>query len=444
MKAFSCFQNLQVPGTVLAAILAASCALAANAQEPPPTSAITIIHAGRLFDAPSGRMLSGQDIVVRNSRIEQVGAGLVVPAGAREIDLRDATVLPGFIDVHTHLVGSNQAGYEALGVSVPRMALTGAKNAQTTLFAGFTTVRNLGAPGYADVALRDAIYDGEVSGPRMQVSGPPLGISGGHCDSNLLPFDFHYFAEGVANGVPAVMAKVRETIKYGADVIKFCASGGVFSKGDNPLLEQYSPEEMQALIAEAHRLGRKVASHAHATMAIKDAVRAGVDSIEHGIFLDDQGIELMKQHGTYLVPTSFPLYWFEQNVSKLNMPPWVVEKAAIIIPAAKKNMARAFGAGVKVALGTDAGVYPHGLNGGEFWSMVQLGLTPVQALQAGTVNAADLMGWSDRIGSVAPGKFADLVAVRGNPLDDVTLLQHVRFVMKDGVVYKNELATDHK
>jgi imidazolonepropionase-like amidohydrolase len=444
MKAFSCFQNLQVPGTVLAAILAASCALAANAQEPPPTSAITIIHAGRLFDAPSGRMLSGQDIVVRNSRIEQVGAGLVVPAGAREIDLRDATVLPGFIDVHTHLVGSNQAGYEALGVSVPRMALTGAKNAQTTLFAGFTTVRNLGAPGYADVALRDAIYDGEVSGPRMQVSGPPLGISGGHCDSNLLPFDFHYFAEGVANGVPAVMAKVRETIKYGADVIKFCASGGVFSKGDNPLLEQYSPEEMQALIAEAHRLGRKVASHAHATMAIKDAVRAGVDSIEHGIFLDDQGIELMKQHGTYLVPTSFPLYWFEQNVSKLNMPPWVVEKAAIIIPAAKKNMARAFGAGVKVALGTDAGVYPHGLNGGEFWSMVQLGLTPVQALQAGTVNAADLMGWSDRIGSVAPGKFADLVAVRGNPLDDVTLLQHVRFVMKDGVVYKNELAADHK
>jgi imidazolonepropionase-like amidohydrolase len=444
MKAFSCFQNLQVPGTVLAAILAASCALAANAQEPPPTSAITIIHAGRLFDAPSGRMLSGQDIVVRNSRIEQVGAGLVVPAGAREIDLRDATVLPGFIDVHTHLVGSNQAGYEALGVSVPRMALTGAKNAQTTLFAGFTTVRNVGAPGYADVALRDAIYDGEVIGPRMQVSGPPLGISGGHCDSNLLPFDFHYFAEGVANGVPAVMAKVRETIKYGADVIKFCASGGVFSKGDNPLLEQYSPEEMQALIAEAHRLGRKVASHAHATMAIKDAVRAGVDSIEHGIFLDDQGIELMKQHGTYLVPTSFPLYWFEQNVSKLNMPPWVVEKAAIIIPAAKKNMARAFGAGVKVALGTDAGVYPHGLNGGEFWSMVQLGLTPVQALQAGTVNAADLMGWSDRIGSVAPGKFADLVAVRGNPLDDVTLLQHVRFVMKDGVVYKNELAADHK
>jgi imidazolonepropionase-like amidohydrolase len=412
-----------------------------TAQDASPVPAgMTVIHAGRLFDSSAGRMLDGRDILIRDNRIEQIGSKLAIPPGAREIDLRDATVMPGFIDVHTHLVGSNHAGYEALGVSVPRMALTGVKNARITLLAGFTTVRNVGAEGYADVALRDAINDGDVIGPRMQVSGPPLGISGGHCDSNLLPFDFHYSAEGVANGVPEVMGKVRETIKYGADVIKFCASGGVFSKGDNPLLEQYSPEEMQALIAEAHRLGRKVATHAHATIAIKDAVRAGVDSIEHGIFLDDEGIAMMKQHGTYLVPTSFPLYWFEQNVSRLNMPPWVVEKAAIIIPAAKKNMARAFQSGVKVALGTDAGVYPHGLNGGEFWSMVQLGLTPVQALQAGTVNAADLMGWSDRIGSIAPGKFADIVAVRGNPLDDVSLLQHIGFVMKDGTLYKNEFS----
>jgi imidazolonepropionase-like amidohydrolase len=428
----------------LAAISVSSCAWPAAAQQTPPddaTSPATVIHAGRLFDAPTGRMLEAQDILVRNHRIEQVGPRLAVPQGAREIDLRNATVMPGLIDVHTHLVGSNHAGYEALGVSVPRMTLSGVKNARVTLMAGFTTVRNVGAPGYGDVALRDAINDGDVIGPRMQVSGPPLGITGGHCDTNLLPFDFHYSAEGVANGVPDVMAKVRETIKYGADVIKFCASGGVFSKGDDPLLEQYSPEEMQALIAEAHRLGRKVATHAHATIAIKDAVRAGVDSIEHGIFIDDEGIELMKQHGTYLVPTSFPLYWFEQNVSKLNMPPWVVEKAAIIIPAAKKNLTRAFRAGVKVALGTDAGVYPHGLNGGEFWSMEQLGLTPVQALQAGTVNAADLMAWSDRIGSISPGKFADIVAVRGDPLADVTLLQHVNFVMKDGVVYKNDLVS---
>ena len=267
---------------------------AATAQESGPHAAVTLIHAGRLFDASGGRMLQDQDILVRANRIERVGSKLAVPSDAREIDLRDATVLPGFIDVHTHLADSGHAGYESLGVSVPRMALHGVKNAQRTLMAGFTTVRNVGAEGYGDVALRDAINDGDVIGPRMQVSGPPLGISGGHCDNNLLPFNFHYSAEGVADGVPAVIAKVRETIKYGADVIKFCASGGVFSKGDNPLLEQYSPDEMQALIAEAHRLGRKVATHAHATIAIKDAVRAGVDSIEHGIFLDDEGIELMK------------------------------------------------------------------------------------------------------------------------------------------------------
>ncbi len=403
--------------------------------------AVIVIHAGRLFDAQSGRMLENQDILIRGNRIEAVGKGLTTPAGARVIDLGDATLLPGFIDVHTHLTGdAGHAGYESLGISVPRQALTGAKNARLTLFAGFTTVRNVGAEGYSDAALRDAINDGDVVGPRMQVSGPPLGITGGHCDTSLLPFAFHYSAEGVADGVPAVMAKVRETIKYGADVIKFCASGGVFSKGDNPLLEQYSPEEMKALIAEAHRLGRKVAAHAHSALSIKDAVRAGVDSIEHGIFLDDEGIELMKQHGTYLVPTSFPLYWFEENEKNMHLPPWVVEKAAIIMPAAKKNMARAFRSGVKVALGTDAGVYPHGLNGGEFWAMVELGMTPVEALQAGTVNAADLMGWSDRVGSVAPGKFADLVAVRGNPLSDVKLLQHIEFVMKDGVIYKDELS----
>jgi imidazolonepropionase-like amidohydrolase len=425
---------------LLGAISAAVCLAPGVAQAQKDASAI-LIHAGRLFDAPSGRMLENQDILIRGNEIEALGTGLAVPAGARVIDLSAVTVLPGFLDVHTHLTGdAGRTGYETLGISVPRQTLTGAKNARLTLLAGFTTVRNVGAEGYSDAALRDAINDGDVVGPRMQVSGPPLGITGGHCDTSLLPFAFHYSAEGVADGVPAVMAKVRETIKYGADVIKFCASGGVFSKGDNPLLEQYSPEEMKALIAEAHRLGRKVAAHAHSALSIKDAVRAGVDSIEHGIFLDDEGIELMKQQATYLVPTAFPLYWFEENEKNMHLPPWVVEKAAIIIPAAKKNMARAFRSGVKVALGTDAGVYPHGLNAGEFWAMVELGMTPVQALQAGTVNAADLMGWSDRVGSVAPKKFADLVAVRGNPLSEVKLLQHIDFVMKDGVIYKNELS----
>src|SRR5262252_4831549 len=400
-----------------------------------------VVRAGKLFDPAAGRMVDRPVVVIVGNKVQSVGSAGSAPAGATVIDLGDATLLPGFIDVHTHLTSnSGGGGYEAMGISTPRAALIGAKNARLTLMAGFTAVRNVGAEGYSDVALRDAVNAGDVIGPRMQVSGPPLGITGGHCDSNLLPFEFHFSAEGVADGVDAVLHKVRETIKYGADVIKFCASGGVFSKGDNPRLEQYSPAEMQALITEAHRLGRKVATHAHSALSIKDAVRANVDSIEHGIFLDDEGIQLMKEHHTFLVPTSYPLFWFEEHAPQMHMPPWVMEKAAIIIPAAKQNMGKAFRGGVRVALGTDAGVYPHGENGGEFWAMVTLGITPAQALQAGTVNAAELMGWSDRVGTITKGKFADIVAVSGNPVTDVRLLQHVQFVMKGGTVYKDEIS----
>jgi imidazolonepropionase-like amidohydrolase len=417
-----------------AALLVASlCPLA----QTPSNSGVTAIQAGKMFDAKAGKMLENQVILVHDDQIQQVGSNLPIPQGAKVIDLSKATVMPGFIDAHVHLtMAAGHSGPAGLTVSVPRSALIGARNARVTLMAGFTTVRNLGAEGFSDVALRDAINDGDVIGPRMQVSGPMISITGGHGDNSILPFEYHATGDGVADGPDEVRHRVRENIKYGADVIKFAASGGTMSKGDNPLLEAYSPEEMQILISEAHRQGRKVATHAHSALAIKDAVRAGVDSVEHGIFLDDEGIALMKQHGTYLVPTAFPLFWYMDNMASMHLPKYTEDKIKVILPIGKASMSNAFKQGVKVALGTDAGVYPHGLNGGEFWAMVKLGLTPTQALQAGTVNAADLMGWTDQVGSIEPGKFADIVAVNGDPTADISILEHVDFVMKGGVVYK--------
>jgi imidazolonepropionase-like amidohydrolase len=400
-----------------------------------------VVVAGRLFDAKAAKLVAGPHaIVIEGDRIMSVGpaAGVQPVAGETRIDLSAATVLPGLIDVHTHLTGSpEQIGYQALAISVPRRALFGAKNARLTLEAGFTTVRDLGASGYSDVALREAIDAGDVPGPRMQASGPALGMTGGHCDNTLLPFEYHRTAEGVADGVEGVQQRLREVVKYGADVIKFCATGGVLSKGDDPKASQYTPEEIRALIADAHRLGRRVAAHAHGGEGILWAVEAGVDSIEHGSYIDDVGIAAMKAKGTYLVPTLYLADWFLANAERLHIPPFLLEKARQIMPIMEKFIGRAMKAGVKIAYGTDSSVYPHGLNARQFGVFVRMGMTPAHAIQTATWNAAELLGWSDRVGIVAALHYADLVAVDGDPTQDVTLLEKPRFVMKGGVVVRD-------
>ncbi|HEY1207731.1 MAG TPA: amidohydrolase family protein, partial [Terracidiphilus sp.] len=372
------------------------CLLAAVAlsQEPKPSPTVIAVKAAHVVDARAGRVLDLQTVLISDDRIEKVGPSseVAIPPGATIIDLGPATLLPGLIDCHTHLTfDPSNAGFRSLGISVPREALTGAKNARVTLEAGFTTVRNVAASGYSDVALRDAINAGEVPGPRMLVSGPPLGITGGHCDENHLAPEFNYHAEGVADGIPAVMAKVRETVKYGADVVKFCASGGVFSKGDLPGAEQYSPAEMAALISEAHRLGRKVAAHAHGTQAIIDATNAGVDSIEHGSLIDDAGIAAMKQHGTYLVADIYNDDFILNMGKQYGFTDEMLEKERMVGQQQREGFRKAAQAGVKIAFGTDAGVYPHGWNAKQFAYMVRYGLSPMQAIQSATVNAADLI-----------------------------------------------------
>ena len=400
-----------------------------------------IIHAAKLLEVKTGKTVADQAVVMEGDKIVSVGPMAQVQRSTsdRLIDLPNATVLPGLTDAHTHLTGDpRNIGYQSLGISIPRATLTGARNARLTLEAGFTTVRNVGAEGYSDVALRDAINAGDIPGPRMLVSGPALGITGGHCDEDLLPFEYHATAEGVADGVEGVQHKAREVIKYGADLIKICATGGVLSKGDNPQASQYTLEEMKAIVADAHRLGRKVAAHAHGAQGILWASQAGVDSIEHGSYIDDAAIAEMKKNGTYLVPTLYLGDWFIEHAAENHVPDFLLVKAKAVMPAARKNVAHAFASGVKVAFGTDAAVYPHGLNAREFAVMVKLGLTPLQAIQAATVNAADLLGWSDKIGGIDPGKWADIIAVDGDPLQDVTTLEHVKFVMKGGAVVEDE------
>lgn len=400
------------------------------------------VRCGKLLDVRAGKMLNDQMVVFDESGlITAVGpaSSTKAPDGAAPIDFSAATCLPGLIDLHTHITADPSfAGYQGLGVSVPREAITGAKNARLTLHAGFTSIRNVGADAFTDVAVRDGINDGEIEGPRMLVSGPLLGITGGHCDNNLLPFEFHFKAEGVADGPWAARAKVREVIKYGADLIKICASGGVLSKGDLPGTPQYTFEEMQAIAEEAHKLGRRVAAHAHGTQSIKDAIRAGIDTIEHSSLIDDEGIALAKQHGTWL---DFDIYnddYILQEGAKAGMLPESIEKEKKVGRLQRENFRKAFQAGCKMGFATDAGVYPHGDNAKQFAKMVEWGMQPIDAIRAATITSADAMGWSAKVGALEPGHYADLIAVSGDPLSDVRTLESVKFVIKGGVVARND------
>jgi len=410
-------------------------------QADPAVAKTVAVRAGRLLDVKTGKTLANQTIVIEGDKIERVAetsGDELLPAGATVIDLPNATVLPGLIDAHTHLTLNPDFGYSMLGISIPRQALIGAHNARVTLEAGFTTVRNVAAFNYADVALRDAINAGEVPGPRMLVSGPPLSITGGHCDNNLLPYEFHETYPGVADGVEGVQHKTREIIKYGADLIKICATGGVMSKGDDPNAAQYTLEEMKAIVADAHRLGRKVAAHAHGAQGVIWASEAGVDSVEHGHMMNDEAIATLKKNGTYLVPTLYLMDWQRENAAKANLPDYAKRKMDLVSQTGKTNAKKAFEAGVKIGFGTDAGVYPHGLNAHEFNVYVQLGMTPLRAIQTATIYDAELLGWPDKVGTIETGKFADLIAVDGDPLVDVTTLERVKFVMKGGDVVKNQ------
>ncbi|AUI82060.1 Xaa-Pro dipeptidase [Alteromonas macleodii] len=399
----------------------------------------TVITADRMIDVANGKVVKQAAVIVTDNIITASGRlkDLTVPNEATRIDLGNATLMPGLMDMHVHLTSdATRHGYKRLEVSLPRAAITGVKHAKATLDAGFTTVRNVGAPGFADVALRDAINAGDVVGPRMFVAGPSLGVTGGHCDSNLLPYEYDNYSEGVADGPWEVRKKVRRNIKYGATVIKFCATGGVLSKGTKVGAQQYTFEEMKALIDEAHLRGLTVATHAHGTNGIKAAIKAGVDSVEHVSLLDDEAIDLAKKNGTYFSMDIYVTEYILGEGEKAGILEESLNKERTVGKTQRENFEKAVKAGVNMVFGSDAGVYPHGDNPKQFARMVKFGMTPIQAIQAATINPAHLLKQEATLGSLEKGKLADIVAVPGNPLDDMSLMEKVGFVMKDGQIVK--------
>ena len=399
----------------------------------------TVITADRMIDVANGKVVKQAAVIVTDNIITASGRlkDLTVPNEATRIDLGNATLMPGLMDMHVHLTSdATRHGYKRLEVSLPRAAIIGVKHAKATLDAGFTTVRNVGAPGFADVALRDAINAGDVVGPRMFVAGPSLGVTGGHCDSNLLPYEYDNYSEGVADGPWEVRKKVRRNIKYGATVIKFCATGGVLSKGTKVGAQQYTFEEMKALIDEAHLRGLTVATHAHGTNGIKAAIKASVDSVEHVSLLDDEAIDLAKKNGTYFSMDIYVTEYILGEGEKAGILEESLNKERIVGKTQRENFEKAVKAGVNMVFGSDAGVYPHGDNPKQFARMVKFGMPPIQAIQAATINPARLLKQEATLGSLEKGKLADIVAVPGNPLDDMSLMEKVGFVMKDGQIVK--------
>ena len=425
----------------LAAALFAACAawLIAADADAEPAAEVTVIRAGRLVDVVAGRVLTDQVIVVQGPSIVAVGAAATtpLPAGATVLDLSHKTVLPGLIDTHTHVTSDPATPpYHDYGISVPRRALSGARFARETLLSGVTTIRNVGSSAYTDIALRDAIAAGDVIGPRILASGPPLGITGGHCDDNMLAPEYQEHGEGVADGPWAAREMVRRNVKYGADLIKYCGTGGVFSRGTRVGAQQYTAEEVAAIVEEAHMHGRKVAVHAHGANGIKVALRAGVDTIEHASLIDDEGLELARKQGAFLSMDIYNSEYTQSEGPKRGELEEFLRKDREVAQVQRDNFRKAVAKGIKLTMGTDTGVHRHADAPKQLAWMVRYGMTPMQAIQAATKVGAEALGIDGEVGRLAPGYSADIVAVTADPLTDIASLGSIEFVMKAGTVYK--------